>query len=114
MQLPYFARTLLFMTAGPLVWAVHLAFIYVMTALVCARPVATSAWRNEDMLLWALGLAAIIAIAIILWITLRGFRSGGSRENIRFVEWTALALAALAIYAIVLETLPILLVPACP
>lgn len=113
MQLPYFTRTLLFMTAGPLIWAVHFGFIYILTAMVCARPASASAWLSEGVLVWLLGFASAMAVALILWITLRGFKSGGIGENRRFVEWTALALGALSIYAIVLETLPVLFMPAC-
>jgi hypothetical protein len=113
MQVPYFTRTLLLMTSGPLIWAVHFLFIYVVTALVCARPEAASAWLETALLEWVLGIATAVAIALILWITLRGLKSGGIKQNVRFVEWSALALGALSIYAIVLDVLPVLLVPAC-
>lgn len=113
MKVSYFTRTLLLMTTGPLIWAAHFLFIYVVTALVCARPSAAELWLEDRLLLWVLGIATAVAIAAILAITLRGLKSGGVRQNVRFVEWSALALGALSIYAIVLDVLPVLFVPAC-
>ena len=113
MQVPYFTRVLLLMGSGPLIWAAHFVFIYVVTALVCARPDAGLEWVNGGIFYWVLGIATVVAIAAIVGITWRGLRSGGVKENVRFVEWTALALGGLSIYAIVLDALPVLLVPVC-
>jgi SNF family Na+-dependent transporter len=113
MQLPYFTRSLLFMTAGPLIWALHFVFIYVVTALICARPSATAQWVSSGLLEWVIGIATAVAIAAILWITLRGIKSNGEKENVRFMQWTAVALGVFSIYAIVLDALPVLFVPAC-
>jgi hypothetical protein len=113
MQLPYFTRSLLFMTAGPLIWALHFVFIYVLTAIICARPSAMSTWLSTGLLEWTLGIATVMAIAAILWITLRRLKSDGVQENVKFMEWTAVALGAFSIYAIVMDVLPVMFVPAC-
>jgi hypothetical protein len=94
-------REALRMSAGALVWAAHFAVIYGFTALACARGfVSAVPWVTGGATLVALGIAALVMVSA--W-----------RERERFTPWMAASIAALAMLAIVYESLALLMVPAC-
>jgi hypothetical protein len=98
------------MVAGALVWALHFLSIYVFAALACARGFADVRWLGIGVVSWTIGAAtalALAALAIIVVGVMRGARPIG------FNDWVSASVAALAAVAIVWETLPALMVPAC-
>jgi hypothetical protein len=92
-------RRVLLIPSGALVWAVHFAAIYGITALACARGFA-------HVVPWTVGIAGSIAVALLVVI----MRATYAAE---FVGWTTSAIAGAALLAIVWESLAGFLVPAC-
>lgn len=108
-----FTRSFLMLFSGPIVWAVHFLFIYGYTGVICARPGLNMQWLGISVLEWGIGVAGLAAIALLAFIHL-GNRLAGMRENnAAFLRWAGVGLALLSVLAIVLETLPIFIVPAC-
>lgn len=113
MTLSHFTRTALRMFSGPLIWGVHFLAIYVFAAVACAREsfnpalVAAVPWAVLGMtLLAATALLAMIVPAIRV--------AKHSRDDASvFIPWATAAFAALALIAVIWETLPVLMVPIC-
>jgi hypothetical protein len=98
------------MLSGALVWALHFMTIYVFTALACARGFAEVRWLGITVVSWTIGAAttiALVAAVTIITVAMREGRPAG------FNAWMTTSVAALAVVAIVWETLPALMVPAC-
>ncbi|MBV7486861.1 hypothetical protein [Bordetella sp. BOR01] len=100
--------------AGPLVWAVHFVFIYAANGVFCARPALYGLWVDAALSVWAMGAAAVLAIAAIALIYWRQQARWPQTDEPGFFRWVAGALSLLAVIAIIWQTLPVLLVPACP
>lgn len=110
-----FGRSILKMFSAALIWAVHFAVIYSFTALACARGFSDLEWLGVGMVTWVIGTAtsiAIAALAVIIKRTLGAVRTTPS-NTARFMHWMTAAIGGLALVAIVLEALPVLVVPAC-
>lgn len=90
------------LSAAIAVWAVHFIAVYGLTGLACARGL-------PQAVPWAIGVAtllALAALAFLIWV---------SRKDLAvFANWMTAAVAALALLAILWETVPVLLLPACP
>jgi hypothetical protein len=89
------------MSSGAIVWGAHFAAIYGITALACARGLASQ-------VPWAIGIATIVAVGVLLfliWISCKDLSV--------FANWLGAAVAGLALLAIVWEAVAVLLVPAC-
>ncbi|MFC7517581.1 hypothetical protein ACFQUU_21445 [Herbaspirillum sp. GCM10030257] len=108
-----FVRSLLLLSSGPLVWAIHFLLIYGLTGIVCARPGLQPEWLGIGILGWGIAMATIIAIGGILAIHLRIRRMRNDSADNDFIYRTSAWLGVLAGIAIVWEALPVLLVPAC-
>jgi hypothetical protein len=108
-----FARTFLFMLAGPLIWAAHFLFIYAVNGVNCARPALHATWLGLDAALWIIVAASLFALLAMAAIFLRHYLRMPSSAAMGFVPWLAGALSLLSAIAIVWETMPVLLVPAC-
>lgn len=108
-----FTRTFLIMFSGPLIWAAHFLFIYVLNGIVCARPAAQVEWLGIGAASWGINAATIVAIGTIAAIHLRIQARKTEADNPDFIAWIAAALSLLSIVAILWETLPVFLVPAC-
>ncbi len=107
-----FTHDILLLFAGPLVWAVHFIAIYGFMGVVCARPVPAAGALGVGWAGWvvvAMGLAS--AAVLVAW--LRARPATPVPGNRRFLRWSSLALAALALLAIAWETLAVFLVPGC-
>ena len=91
--------TMLRMSSGVIVWALHFAVIYGFTALACARGFGATAP-------WAVGAVTLVAAALAAVIMAKNF----SRE---FTRWMSAAVAAAALVAILWEGLSAFMVPAC-
>lgn len=109
MQARPFARTTLRMFAGVLVWAAHFTVIYSFTGIACARGFGQAQWLGVGVTTWAIGAASAVAVAAILLVLVPAAR----RARGSFEDWMTAAMAALALLAIVYETIPIWTVPAC-
>jgi hypothetical protein len=96
-----FPATALFMSGGIIIWALHFAAIYGLTALACAR-----GWDAAVVpALWlATAVAAIAALAVI---------AVGWRRRDVFEYWLAATVAGFGLVAIVYEAVTIFMVPAC-
>ena len=86
--------------AGAIVWALHFAAIYGLTALACARGFPSA-------VPWAIGIATALAAAAAAAIIALALR------NPDFAGWMAAAVAGLALLAIVWQAFPVLMLPAC-
>jgi hypothetical protein len=95
-----FWPTALRISAGAIVWALHFAATYGFTALACARGLGAAV----PYLVSAATMLAILSIAVLLARSMR-------REG--FEEWLTFAVAAIALVAVVFETVPVFLVDAC-
>ena len=108
-----FPRTFLFMLSGPIIWAVHFLFVYTVNGIHCARPAMDGVWMGLPAPLWIIVAASLLALLAMAAIFLR-LRSRMPRTACPgFIPWLAGALSLLSAVAIVWETLPVLLVPAC-
>jgi hypothetical protein len=87
--------------SGVVVWGLHFSVIYGITALACARGLAT-------IVPWTIGIATVVAAALAFAIIAREWP-----RRTAFDAWLAAALAASALVGIVFEGLTMLVVPAC-
>lgn len=108
-----FTRHLLLLIAGPLVWAVHFLTIYIFVGIVCARPQWNPAWMGISMAGWGTLVAtgvALIALAVVFFQSRPQTGAPGDRV---FVYRVSVGLILLSLVAIIWETMPVFLVPAC-
>lgn len=112
----YVAETLK-MTAGMLIWALHLGVVYAVVAVACARGFADERIAGVGLVPLAVGGATIVALAaagLVLASALRALRqTGPAPGERRFASTMAAAVAGLALVAIAWGGLPALLVPTC-
>jgi hypothetical protein len=87
-------------SSGAIVWALHFAAIYGITALACARAV-------PQAVPWTIGIATAFAVVAAVVLIVLGMRAAG------FAGWMTAAVAGLAMIAIVWEAAPVFVVPAC-
>ena len=81
-----------------LVWAAHFFFCYVYSAVACQRAVLTTA-----------SLAAVIVAALLGARAAR--RTTKAAGKLRLFDWATLCIALLALVAIVLSSVPVLMLP---
>lgn len=97
-----FLASMLRMSAGIWVWALHFTVIYAFTALACARALPPGA------VIWTVSVATLVAAAACL-----GIARAGLRRVEHFESWMSAALAGLALLGVVWQGLPVLMVPIC-
>ena len=85
--------------AGVVVWAAHFTAVYGYTALACER-------SHAGGIAWMVSAATVLAAAAAALIAWRSLRQGRA-------DWLSAGVAALALFAIVLEGLPAWIVPPC-
>jgi hypothetical protein len=104
-----FTSTTFLLTGALLVWMADFAFVYVFSALACAR--------NFVHLVPAVTTAATLgAGAVTLWWLHRGYRAhraSASDEHGRFIGFVTLATSVVALVALVMLILPPLLIRDC-
>jgi hypothetical protein len=113
MRVTPFIRNLLLMFTGPLIWAAHFISIYGFNGVLCARPHWNIAWEGMRLSSWGILGAAVIAVLAITVILLRVHPHDMTDDNREFTLWMSLVLSLLAMVAVVWETVPVLLLPAC-
>lgn len=91
----------LWISSGAIVWALHFTAIYGVTALACAR-------GFPRVIPWAVAAATLLAAALSIALILRGYRGRAA-----FIGWMTGAVAALALVAIVYESIGAAMVPSC-
>ena len=96
-----FASVTLRIAAGPLAWILHFAAIYGATAIACAR-------GAPQAVPWAIGIATVAAAAACLAVIARHWP-----RHADFESWLAAGLAGLALFAILFQAFPVLVVPVC-
>jgi hypothetical protein len=109
-----FTIEILRMLSGLLIWGAHFLFIYIFTALACARRFYYLSWLGIGIVPWVVALATVAALGgtlAILWSAWRNLRKGYATPA--FIDWMTLAFGGLALVAILWEALPVLLVPIC-
>lgn len=110
-----FTRSFLTMFSGPILWAIHFLFIYGFNGIMCARPALQREWAGLSLSGWAIVLASGAALLAIGLISLGAWRSrtGTDAANKDFERWMTAGLGLLSAFAIVLEAIPVFLVPQC-
>ena len=99
----------LHMFSGVIIWAVHFTAIYGFTALACARGFQTLQWLGIGIVPWAVSGATLVAASATLAILVPALRTARAS----FESWMTAGVAALALIAILWETLPVMMVPVC-
>jgi hypothetical protein len=98
------------MLSGALIWAAHFLALYGFAALACARGFAHTQWLGIGVPVWTTGTATMIALATLLAIVATSIRRWPS---VAFIDGMTAAVAALAILAVIWETLPVLMLRPC-
>lgn len=108
-----FSRTFLSMLAGPIIWAAHYLSIYTVNGIACARPALHGTWAGIPVSSWITIAASLLALVAMALVYLRQRTRMPPMENPGFLPWLAGALSLLSGVAVVWETIPVLLLPAC-
>ena len=108
------------MLGGFLIWAAHFALVYGFTTLACARGFASAqvaGLNTASLVIGTITLLAVLGLALSLRRTLQTPLPAGNDDTWTmppsFIRYTTVAIAALALLAIVWQTLPVLLLPTC-
>ena len=111
---PYVSLTLVCL-AGPLIWTLHFAVVYLAESFVCARQAWPASW-----VAWIVGLATLLMGSACLWLAVRPndwlMRAGAervTRQTRRFLAEFTRWVAALSSLAVVWVGSGVLLVGAC-
>lgn len=86
-------QTVMRISAGAIVWAVHFAALYGATALSCAR-------GDARAVPWIVGLSTLVGVAVVCAIIVRSYPR---RDD--FAHWLTAAVAAIAGFAMAWEAL---------
>lgn len=112
MQSP-FARVFLFMLSGPIIWAGHFLFIYVVNGVACARPPLRSAWLGVPLSSWMIVAASSAALVAMALVYLSQRERLPHTESPVFILRLAGMLSLLSAMAVGWQTVPVLLVTPC-
>jgi hypothetical protein len=91
--------TILRISSGVVVWALHFGFLYGFTGLACAR-------GFPHLVPWAAGAATVVAATAAAAILLKNLSS-------EFTRWLTASLAVAALLAILWEGATVFMVPMC-
>jgi hypothetical protein len=112
MTVPRFSTRLVFVLGGLIVWGAHFLLIYPFNAIACTRGFAAAAPPT----ILALTTLALVALGAIVYAAARnrGPIGGASGDpNQALLRTLATGIALLAGVAVILETLPVLMIPPC-
>jgi len=108
-----FLRGFLATLAGPLVWALHFLVVYGFNGVLCARPAMQDYWLGIPLSSWVIcGVSGLALVAMAL-LYLRSRSRLPAVGNPRFLPGLAAALTLLSALAVIWETVPALMLPAC-
>lgn len=118
METRSFTRAILWVLSGLIVWSVHFLIVYPFNALACARGFATARVFDVDVVpftILCVTIAALVLIAAVLSLSAReGMRTANEADAPgRFLQRLALGIGALSAVAIILETVPVMMIPPC-
>lgn len=108
-----FARILLFVLAGPMIWAGHFLAIYALHGVACARSPLHGSWAGMPLLTSIMLGVGLVALALMALIYLRLRKRMPRTENPAFLPWLAGMLSVLSAVAIIWETIPVLMLETC-
>lgn len=108
-----FPRTFLVTLAAPLIWAAHYLFVYSVNGIACARPEWQSTWAGMPVSSWIIVAASVAALAGMGAIHLHSRNRLPALASPGFLPRLSGALSLLSAVAVVWETIPVMLVPAC-
>ena len=91
----------LWIGGGAVVWALHFAAIYGVTALACARAVPRA-------VPWGIAAATVLAAGLAAALVVKGFR-----RRADFIGWMTASVAALALVAILYQSAGAAVLPPC-
>jgi hypothetical protein len=100
--------------AGPLIWLVYLEASYALTPSACIA--------GNKQILGASTLAALLAIALTVWVAWRSWRASGATTateagnpatRSRFMALAGLGLSALSFLVVLASAIPIVVLGAC-
>jgi hypothetical protein len=98
---------------GFFVWSAHFLIVYVATAVLCALGPRTADVSTRSTFLTALAVVTMAAAAVLVAHANLRYRQGRGLPDQRFREALTIGGDAIAAVAIVLQLLPLLLVPLC-
>jgi hypothetical protein len=111
--------TLLYLLAGPLLWAAHLTVIYGSQSSLCAFDIGETAAGNNSLATTVILVATAVCIGLVVAMTLRpqsifGWLALGEVSPDRpFLVWAMRLLSALSVLAILYVGLAAIILPAC-
>lgn len=113
-----FASRLLLASSGLLVWGAHFLFVYIFAALACARSFADLRLIGVGITPFAILTGTVAAFLMLAWLSIRAWRteneaSAADPNTPRFLRYIGAALAIYSSAAILLQTLPVLILPVC-
>ena len=108
-----FTTNFLLMLAGPLIWAAHFLAVYVYAGILCARPRWNVEWLGLSIAGWGTVAASVVALAAMAALLVFARARGVEHDNRIFIRWISIGLSLLSAVAIIWETVPVFLVPAC-
>lgn len=108
-----YSHAFLVVLAGPIIWAVHFLFIYAVNGVACARPASYDMWAGFPVSSWIIVAASLLALCAMALIYGRRHTRLPQLGHPGFLSWLAGALSLLSALAVIWETIPVLLVPAC-
>ena len=111
-----FTPTSLFIVGALLIWLADFVVVYVFAALACARGFASVTVLGMPIVAFVSTLCTVAA-AVVTVMLLRGglaaMRASASTEHERFIGFVVFTTSILAILALVLLSLPPLVISAC-
>jgi hypothetical protein len=100
-EAPQNGASALWIASGAIVWALHFAAVYGLTALACARAFPRA-------VPWAVGAATLLGAGLSLALMVKGYRGRAT-----FIGWMTGTVAALALVALLFEAVGAAVIRSC-
>ncbi|ANN77461.1 hypothetical protein [Bordetella flabilis] len=99
--------------AGPLIWAAHFLVAYSVNGVICARPAWQADWLGMAVSSWIICAGSGLALVGMALVLHRNRKRLPALGNPRFLPGLATALTLLSSLAVIWQTVPALMLPAC-